>query len=224
MIKAVLFDLDGTLLNRDRSVELFISKQYDRMYKSLYHISKENYISRFIELDNRGYVWKDIVYQQLTAEFSIHSVTWERLLQDYLDNFKHHCVAFPHIHDMLKELKSNDMALGIITNGYGKFQMDNIKALNIEKYFDIIFVSEWEGIKKPDAQIFLRALEKLKVEPSESVYIGDHPENDVRAAKNVGMKSVWKKDNQWSDVEADAIIEDYLQLPLIMKSLAIEDV
>ncbi|MFP3813779.1 HAD hydrolase-like protein, partial [Bacillus sp. SIMBA_005] len=81
----------------------------------LSHISKEQYISRFIELDNRGYVWKDKVYQQLIDEFNISSVTCEELLQDYLKEFKNHCVGFPHIHEMLEELKNNKIALGMIT-------------------------------------------------------------------------------------------------------------
>jgi len=219
MFKAVLFDLDGTLLNRDQSVELFINQQYERLYALLSYIPKEQYVSRFIELDNRGYVWKDKVYQQLISEFNIPSVTWEELLQDYIDNFKYHCVGFPHLREMLEELKNNKIALGMITNGYGQFQMDNIKALDIEKYFDVILVSEWEGIKKPNPQIFMNALEKLNVEPSESVFIGDHPENDVKAGQNVGMKGILKKDNQWTDIEADAIIDDYLELPLILKKL-----
>ena len=220
MFKAVLFDLDGTLLNRDKSVELFINQQYERLYKLLSPIPKEQYVSRFIELDNRGYVWKDKVYQQLIDEFNIHSVTWEELLQDYLDEFKHHCIGFPHIREMLEKLKNNKIALGMITNGYGQFQKDNIEALNIEKYFDVILISEWEGIKKPNPQIFMNALEKLNVKPSESLFIGDHPENDVRAAQNIGMKGIWKKDSQWTDVEADATIDDYLELPVIMKNLS----
>ncbi|MEK4081625.1 HAD family hydrolase [Solibacillus sp. FSL K6-1126] len=219
MFKAALFDLDGTLLNRDQSVELFINEQYQRLYELLSHIPKEQYISRFIELDNHGYVWKDKVYQQLIDEFKISSITWKELFEDYIEEFKHHCVAFPHIHEMLEELKENKIALGMITNGYGQFQMANIKALDIEKYFDVILVSEWEGIKKPNPQIFMNALKKLNVDPSESVFIGDHPENDVKAAQNVGMKGIWKKDNQWTSVEADEIIDDYLELPLILKKL-----
>lgn len=219
MFKAVLFDLDGTLLNRDKSIELFINQQYERLFELLSHISKEQYISRFIELDNNGYIWKDEVYQQLIDEFNISSVTCEVLLQDYLKEFKNHCVGFPHIHEMLEELKNNKIALGMITNGFGQFQMENIKALNIDQYFDVILVSEWEGMKKPNPQIFINALEKLNVEPSESVFIGDHPENDVKAAQNVGMKGIWKRDNQWTDIEADAIIDDYLKLPEILKKL-----
>ncbi|MEH7388609.1 HAD hydrolase-like protein, partial [Bacillus sp. JJ1521] len=69
MIKAAVFDLDGTLLDRDESVQKFITNQYDRFKKFLDDILKETYIKRFIELDHRGYIWKDKVYQQLVEEF-----------------------------------------------------------------------------------------------------------------------------------------------------------
>lgn len=219
MIKAVLFDLDGTLLNRDESVKKFIERQYDRLYKQVGHIPKEKYVSRFIELDNHGYVWKDKVYQQLVDEFAITDITWEELLQDYIREFKNHCVPFPNLIEMLEELKRNDFVLGMITNGYGQFQMDNIKALGIEPYFDAILVSEWEGIKKLDPQLFIRALEKLKILPHESIFIGDHPVNDVKAAQNIGMKGIWKRDFQWDHVEADAILNDLSELPVIIDSL-----
>ena len=105
MIKAVLFDLDGPLLNREESVKKFIDKQYDRLHNRLNAISKERYISRFIQLDNRGYVWKDQVYQQLVDEFSIITITWEELLQDYMNEFKNSCVAFPNLISLLEALK-----------------------------------------------------------------------------------------------------------------------
>ncbi|MEH7379172.1 HAD family hydrolase [Bacillus sp. JJ1533] len=220
MIKAVLFDLDGTLLNRDKSVKMFIERQYDRLYKLVGHIPKEQYVSRFIELDNRGYVWKDKVYQQLVDEFNIADITWEKLLQDYISEFKNNCVPFPNLIGMLEELKRNHLVLGMITNGYGQFQMDNIKALGIDKYFDAILVSEWEGIKKPDPQIFNRALEKLKILPYESIFMGDHPVNDVKAAQNVGMKGIWKRDYQWDNAEADSIVDDLSELPLLIEKLS----
>lgn len=217
MIKAVLFDLDGTLLNRDESVKHFIETQYDRLIEQLNHIPKETFTSRFIHLDQRGYVWKDSVYKQLVDEFHITSITPEQLLTDYLTEFKNSCVPFPQLTSMLEQLINRDIVLGMITNGYGQFQMDNVRALGIEKYFNTILVSEWEGMKKPDPQIFQRALNKLHLVASECVFIGDHPENDVKAAQNVGMKAVWKRDYQWGDVEADAIVQDLLELPIIIE-------
>lgn len=219
MIKAALFDLDGTLLNREESVKKFIDKQYDRLHNRLNAISKERYISRFIQLDNRGYVWKDQVYQQLVDEFSIITITWEELLQDYINEFKNSCVAFPNLISMLEALKGDNLVLGIITNGYGQFQMDNVRALEIEQYFDVIIISEWEGIKKPNPQIFNRALEKLDVSPHECIFMGDHPEYDVKGAQNVGMMGVWKKDLHGDSVEADAIVHDLSELPSIIKCL-----
>jgi len=110
----------------------------------------------------------------------------------------------------------------MITNGFGQFQMDNIKALEIEKFFDVILVSEWEGMKKPNPQLFMSALEKLHVLPYESIFLGDHPENDVKGAQDVGMKGIWKRDFQWDFVEADAIIDDLLELPAIIDQLTIK--
>lgn len=196
MIKAVLFDLDGTLLNRDDSVRWFIDNQYERLKNFVGHIPKDKYITRFIELDKRGYVWKDRVYQQITEEFNVSEMTWERLLQNYISKFNFHCVPFDNLIQMLESLKSKNLLLGMITNGYGQFQMDNINALGIEKYFDVILVSEWEEIKKPDPEIFKRALTQLNVSPEQSVFVGDHPENDVKAAQNIGMNGIWKEDFQ----------------------------
>lgn len=212
MVQAVLFDLDGTLLNRDASLAAFIEVQYKRLNRWIGHIPKEQYISRFIELDNRGYVWKDRVYEQLIAEFQITGISKERLLLDYTTQFKNHCVPFPNLLPMLSGLKERSIRLGMITNGWGQFQSDNIKALGIEAYFDVILISEWEEMKKPDTRLFHRALNRLGVLSADSMFIGDHPENDVKAARSIGMKGVWKKDRQWNEAEADGVIDDLLDV------------
>jgi putative hydrolase of the HAD superfamily len=215
MINAVLFDLDGTLLDRDRSIKRFAIDQYDRLIHILGHITKEKYVLRFIELDNRGYVWKDRVYQQIIKEFQIHGMEWEDFLKDYLENFKFHCVPFPKLNLMLSELKNNQIKLGIITNGFTEFQMGNIIALGIQDYFDVILISEREGVKKPDIHIFNTALNQLKFASNECFFVGDHPINDIKGAKNAGMITVWKQDDQWDHVECDfriAQLEELIDL------------
>lgn len=219
MIKAILFDLDGTLLNRDESLKLFTEKQYDRLFHLLGHISKDAYTTRFIQLDSRGYVWKDKVYRQLVEEFGFTKITREELLEDYIKEFKNSCVPFNNLIQMLEEVKKSKILIGMITNGYGQFQMDNIKALGIESFFQTIIISEWEDIKKPDPQIFLRAAESLGVLPSECVFIGDHPKNDVQGARNVGMIGIWKKDVQWMDVQAEYVVDDLMEIPDIIDDL-----
>lgn len=219
MIKAVLFDLDGTLLNRDASIRNFLVNQYERFSYCLGHIKKELYISRFIELECRGYVWKDKVYQQLIDEFTVKGLSPDDLLNDYVQHFKEHCVSFPNLIDMLEKLQNQSISLGLITNGLGQFQMDNIRALGIEKYFQVILVSEWEGIKKPNPEIFFKAINSLGVLPNESFYVGDHPENDIHAAQAIGMIGVWKKDAQWDHVDSDFTIQDLAEIPHIIHSL-----
>lgn len=219
MIKAVIFDLDGTILNRDDSLIAFANQQYNRFHKELGHVPKNVYISRFRELDNRGYVWKDKVYQQLTKEFLITGLTWEYLLNDYLIHFQNSCIPFSNLLNMLDELKREKVLLGIITNGKCKFQMNNIKALGIESYFETILISECEGIKKPNHEIFQKALHKLDVLASESVFVGDHPINDIKAAQDVGMNAIWKRDEEWKNVKTDFTINNLIEIPLILKSL-----
>lgn len=50
------------------------------------------------------------------------------------------------------------------------------------------------------------------------MFVGDHPENDVRAAKQVGMKGIWKKDAGWEEVLADVVIEDLLELVPVLEN------
>ncbi|MGI2294225.1 HAD family hydrolase [Paenibacillus sp. GXUN7292] len=212
-IKAVLFDLDGTLLDRDTSLAFFIRDQYDR-YSHLQVVDKDIFVQRFIELDNHGYVWKDKVYRQLIDEFSILEVEWTELLTDYLNGFKRHCVGFPNLMNMLTELRNSGMKIALISNGYGQFQYDNFKSLSISHLFDEVLISEWEGLRKPDPAIFIRALSKLGVEAAEALFVGDHPENDIRASRAVGMKTAWKRNNTVSScsVDADIIIENLGEL------------
>lgn len=211
-VEAVLFDLDGTLLDRDSSLLEFIEDQYQR-YPELQTADKERFIQRFIELDNHGYVWKDKVYQQIINEFAIQDIGWSKLLDDYLHNFQEHCIGYPNLLDMLMELKKHDIKLALISNGYGQFQDDNFRSLHIAHLFDEVLISEWEGLRKPDPAIFNRALSKLNVAAENALFVGDHPDNDIRASRAVGMKTVWKRTGQLESVaEADFEINDLLEL------------
>ncbi|WP_166703445.1 HAD family hydrolase [Bacillus albus] len=212
MIRAVLFDLDGTLLDRRQSLEQFIHDQYNRFASHLMNIEKSEYCSRFLELDNNGYTWKDKVYATLLYEYNITTLTPKQLLQDYITNFQHHCISFQNMHELLQRLTQQNMKIGIITNGFTDFQMNNLRALNIHTYTNTILVSEAEGIKKPHPEIFERALKKLDVKATECLYVGDHPENDVLGSERVGILGVWKRDSFWGDFEHSRVVDDLLEV------------
>jgi putative hydrolase of the HAD superfamily len=218
MVQAVLFDLDGTLLDRDTSIKQFVTAQYDKLINHLSYIPRAAYINRFIELECRGHVWKDKVYQELVAEFEIKKLSWQTLLQDYETQFQGHCVPFPFLVEVLSELKQQGYLLGIVSNGLGTFQTRAIEGLGIQDYFEVILISEIEQVRKPQAEIFHRAMKRLGVTAKNTVFIGDHPEADIMGAKNAEMKAIWKRSLYWQDAkEADAIIDELNEIPLILR-------
>jgi putative hydrolase of the HAD superfamily len=217
-VKAVLFDLDGTLLNRETSIEQFIAAQYDRLHNHLGHIPKKNYMTRFIELDCNGHVWKDKVYQTLATEVAIAEMSWQALLDDYDTQFQFHCVPFDFLHETLDLLKQQGYKLGIVTNGLGPFQSRTIAGLEIQDYFDAILISEVEQVRKPQPEIFQRAMKRLGVSTVNSVFVGDHPEADISGAKSANMKAIWKRNSVWPEAtEADAAIDHLNEIPLLLK-------
>lgn len=217
MVSACLFDLDGTLLDREQSLHAFLTRQYARHILIQNRIPLKTFITRFHELDQRGYVWKDVVYQTIVEEFKLEGLTSDELLKEYIQLFSQDCVAFSGVVDTLQTLHRTGMRLGIITNGRTAFQMQNLRAIGIEPYVQTILISEEEGVSKPSSIIFERALKKLEVNASEAVYVGDHPVNDIQGARKAGMKTVWKRDEYWQEpVEAEAVIDHIPDLLAIL--------
>jgi putative hydrolase of the HAD superfamily len=218
MKKLVLFDLDGTLLDRDESVKQFIAVQYDRLNAHLNHISNVDYAARFIELDCHGHVWKDKVYQDLVTEFKITSITWQALLHDYETQFQFHCVPFIGLVEMLDTLQQKGYRLGIITNGRGEFQAKAISVLGIQSYFDAILISEIEQVRKPETEIFNRAITRLGGLAQDSVFVGDNPEADILGAKSANLRTIWKRSPLWREAAgSDATIDELREIPAILE-------
>ncbi|MEL7224273.1 MAG: HAD family hydrolase [Cyanobacteria bacterium P01_D01_bin.36] len=191
MIKAVLFDLDGTLLDRDTSIVQFARWQYEQR-EVLQQIAKEDYVRLFVKLDDNGHVWKDEVYWQLIERYGFAGVGGDELLQEYVDNFARFAVGFPNMHEVLGSLRQEGYVLGMITNGRSPFQENAVEALNIHRYFSSILVSEAVGMRKPEARIFVEALRRLDVMPKDAVFVGDSLESDITGAQNMGMKTIWR--------------------------------
>jgi putative hydrolase of the HAD superfamily len=188
-LKAIGFDLDGTLHDRATSLRVFADAQHHR-FSLAAHVPLSAWRERFITLDAGGMVWKDKVYQALTTEWQL-PCTSQELLIDYEDNFPASARLFPDAIETLTALKLRGLALGLITNGREKLQGAVITALGIESYFCSILISEAEGLAKPDPAIFARFLERLSIQPVDAAFVGDSLRADVQGSRNAGLFSVW---------------------------------
>lgn len=208
-IHAVVFDLDGTLLDRRRSFERFVGGQWERFAHFLQTAGQEQYVQSLIARDRDGYASRNELFTGMVAQFELPTSLAETLLNDYRAGFPSACVLFPDAAQTLSSLRASGLKLGLITNGSVRMQSRKLECLALSPTFDTILISDAEGISKPHPQIFRRALERLDADPSQACFVGDHPEIDLAGARAAGMKTVWRRDPLLPRaVEADAIIEE----------------
>jgi putative hydrolase of the HAD superfamily len=91
----------------------------------------------------------------------------------------------------LLERLSEEVRIGIITNGFCDIQREKIAFLDIAPFIDPVVISEEAGFRKPDRRIFRAALERAGSGAADSVYVGDSWEIDILPASACGMKAVW---------------------------------
>ena len=208
-IQAVVFDLDGTLLDRRRSFERFVRAQWERFAHVLRPVDQERYVQTLTVLDGDGYGPRKELFTGMIAQCELPSGLAEILLNDYRAGFPSACLLFADAARTLSSLRESGLKLGLITNGSVRMQSRKLECLALVPMFDTILISDAEGISKPDRQIFHRALERLKTLPARAAFVGDHPDTDVAGARAAGMQVVWRRDPTVSRrVEADAVIEE----------------
>lgn len=189
MVKAVVFDLDDTLISE---------KEY---IKSGYR-----HIAAIVE--NRFGIEKNQVFDDLMSifEVSTHNV-FNRFYDKYqieysneiiLDLVKNYREHFPDIHfydDVLPctmELKRLGIKIGIITDGYTIAQHQKLNAVQADKYFDEIIVTDELGRDywKPHPKAFELIKQRFQVDFNEMIYVGDNPEKDFYIQKIYPIKTV----------------------------------
>jgi putative hydrolase of the HAD superfamily len=226
MIKAVLFDLDETLLVRGEAIKAFISAQYNRHARPLAGIDPERFRTRFLELERNGTVDKRTVYGELVAELGITDLSADDLLADYQAVYPQFATLAAGARETLIALRRHGFLTGIVSNGATFLQNAKIDAAGLRSLIDIVLVSETEALRKPDPAIFTRAAERLGVSASECIFVGDNPEADIAGARAAGMAAIWYRGIMpWPAglVEPEhsiTALADVLALPLLRHSAA----
>lgn len=93
---------------------------------------------------------------------------------------------------LLKTLRQRGYKLSVIAN-QSEGTVERLKKWNLYDYFEFVLASFEEGVSKPDKEIFLRALKRAAANAEDCVMIGDRIDNDVKPAKELGLKTVLVK-------------------------------
>lgn len=190
-VKAVLFDFDNTLGDRDAYA-----------YACYQHILEENtsfddpmeeeaVLQEVMLYDQQGDVNKKYVQKKLAEVFDIHlpyedfNTYWDSVLWQY-------AVPKEGAEEVLTYLSGRYMVC-LVTNGPADGQRKKVEQSGLSKFFpsERIAVSGDYGIKKPDPRFFVKACAKFGVKPEECVYVGDIFYRDVLGAYRAHMKPIW---------------------------------
>ncbi|GCF76265.1 2-haloalkanoic acid dehalogenase [Bacillus cereus] len=193
----MLFDLDDTLLDRDKAVDKLFLFVLEKCYEDVSDTVKNNMLQKFKEYDKREYGISDktIVLESLFNEFAPKYRLPHNYIQDFWNENFPKCFSIDQntIH-FLNHIKRH-FKIGIITNGSTHRQKAKIINTNLNNYFDTIIISEEVGLSKPDKRIFELALNKLNVQPENTLFVGDDLERDIAGCQNANIKGVWFNPN-----------------------------
>lgn len=193
MVRAVLFDLDDTLYDRNALVLRIARAQTLAFREELAAVDPDAFERRLIELDAHGYGSKPAAYARIASELGLPTALVEPLERHFWETYDALSEPAPETAALLTALRARGLKLGVVTNGRTERQARKLERLGIASLFDAVLISEAEGVRKPDPAIFERAAVRCGVAPGEALFVGDHPENDVAGARAAGMRAVWKR-------------------------------
>ncbi len=224
MVSAVIFDLDNTLVDfmamKGQAVDAAIHAMRDAGWKlSAKEIRKRIdaiYQQRGIEFQS---VFDELLYNEFSKiDYKILSagvIAYRRAREAAL-------VPYPHVYMTLMELIKMHIKLAVVSDAPAKEAWLRLCYLNLHHMFDAVVTFEDTGERKPNPGPFKKALDRLKVKPSEALMVGDWAERDVVGAAQVGMKTIFARYGDTFDTQvshANYDIDDVSQVIDIVKQL-----
>lgn len=208
MIKAVIFDIDGVLLD---SFEANLKFFQNVMIHFGYHPPTREEFPPIFHLTMRDAIKK---LTGLSSEEEIKKI-WEAGKSREID-YPLALLKIPENAAATIEALTHQYLLGIVTSRVKESVYKAPKLAELQKYFQVVVSYEDTVRHKPDPEPLLLAAQKLEVKPEETVYIGD-VENDAKAAHAAGMKVILYSKDKPGD--ADAYATSFEKLPNIIAAL-----
>jgi len=222
MIRAVVFDLDNTLVDFMAMKRQAIDAAIAAMRDAGLRLPPEEIRQRIDEIyKQKGIEFQNVFDQLLFDEFS--KIDYKILSSGviaYRRAREAALVPYPHVYMTLIELTKMQLKLAVVSDAPAREAWLRLCYLNLHHIFDVVVTFDDTGERKPAPGPFKKALEKLGVKAGESLMIGDWAERDMIGAKQVGMKTVFAKyGDTFGTVHshADYDIDDIAQLIGIVK-------
>jgi phosphoglycolate phosphatase len=225
-IAAVLFDLDGTLLDTAADIAVALNRaiaEYgwapvaERDVRTMIGRGAPMLIRRLALAQQR--TLGDAAQEALTARFFAHY----EALQD-----SGHASAqpFPGALDALQELHAAGMRLAVVTNKQRRFAVSLMQRLGFDGWLDCIVGGDSCARRKPDPEPLLFACAQLRIAPAQALMVGDSI-NDVQAARAAGIPVVcvpygYNEGQDPRSLPCDAMIESLALLPAMLRGTQTE--
>jgi pyrophosphatase PpaX len=194
-VKAVLFDLDGTLVDSSAAIMDTVEKTLESKGMKCNRAELAGIIG--MPLEN--------IFGVLAPSLS-NAETWQ-LVNAYRKYYMIHHLENTSIHPsaqkVLRRLRARGLKLGIITSKYREPVMDVLVHFSILDSFDAIVTGYEVKRHKPAPDIVFEAAKKLEVDPRECVVVGDSP-LDVRAGKRAGAFTIAVLSNTYTKKQLES--------------------
>jgi putative hydrolase of the HAD superfamily len=195
MIKAVIFDLDNTLVDfmamKRQAVDAAINAMIDaglgltpeEVRQRVDNIYEEKGMEFQSVFDQLLYdLFKKVDYKILSAGVIAYRRAREAAL-----------VPYPHVYLTLTELLKMGLRLAVISDAPAREAWLRLSYLNFAHLFDLVLTFDDTGERKPSPLPFRKALKLLALKPNEALMVGDWAERDMVGAAKVGMKTVFAR-------------------------------
>ena len=216
MIKAVIFDLDNTLIDFMTMKKLSCDAAISAMIDAGLNVKKEKAIKELFKLYDRYGLEEKTIFQKFLRkvakkiDYEILAsgiVAYRRVRAGFLE-------PYPHVSEVLFELKRRGIKLAILSDAPRLKAWIRLVSMKINHLFDVVVTFEDTEEMKPSTIPFKVAFKKLKVKPSECLMVGDRPERDIKGAKKLGMLTCFAKygNPKAKSYDADYEINDIKEL------------